>query len=95
MFEVGFGIGALGRVSYVGLVKAEHKGKGSSWENGGSDLGLGVGVGINIGALKKVSQLGLLIRLGFRDLPVGLACGSMVSLGESWVCWSIAEGFFI
>ena len=59
----------------MGLGKAEHKGKGSSWENGGSDLGLGVGVGINIGALKMVSQLGLLIRLGLRYLPVGSACG--------------------
>ena len=80
MFRVDSGIGALGRVSYVGLGKAEHKDKGSSWKNGDSELGLGVGVGINIGALKRVSQLGLLIRLGFRDLPVGLACGSIVFL---------------
>ena len=80
MFRVDFDVGALGRVSYVGLDKAEHKGKADSWESGGSELGLGVGVGIDIGALKRVSQLGLLIRLGFRDLPVGLACGSIVSL---------------
>ena len=65
----------------MGLGRAEHKGKGNAWENGGSRLGLGVGVGSNIGALIGVSQLGLLIGLGFKDLPVGLACGSMVSLG--------------
>ena len=56
----------------MGLGKAEHKGKGNVWENGVSRLGLGVGVGSNIGAFIWVSQLGLLIGLGFKDLPDGL-----------------------
>jgi hypothetical protein len=50
-------------------------------------------VGINIWALGRVSQMGFLIRLGFRDLPVGLVCASVDSLGGSWDCWSIIEGF--
>ena len=56
----------------MGLGKAEHKGKGNAWENGVSRLGLGVWVGSNIGAFIWVSQLGLLIGLGFKNLPDGL-----------------------
>ena len=65
----------------MGLGKAGHMGKGNVWENGVSRLGLGVGVGSNIGAFVWVSQVGLLIGLGFKDLPERLICGSMVSSG--------------
>ena len=63
----------------MGLGEAEHKSKGNILGNGVSRLGLGVGVGSNIRAFIWVSQLGLLIGLGFKDLPDGLVCGSMVS----------------
>ena len=56
----------------MGLGEAEHKSKGNVWGNGVSGLGLGVGVGSNIGAFIWVSQLGMLIGLGFKDLPDGL-----------------------
>ena len=67
----------------MGLGKAGHKGKGNAWENGVYRLGLGLGVwvGSNIGAFIWVSQLGLLIGLGFKDLPDGLVRGLMVSFG--------------
>ena len=65
----------------MGLGKAEHKGKGNACESGVSRLGLGVWVGSNIGAFIWVSQLGLLIGLGVKDLPDGLVCGSLVSFG--------------
>ena len=56
----------------MGLGEAEHKSKGNVWVNGVSGSGLGVGVGSNIGAFIWVSQLGMLIGLGFKDLPDGL-----------------------
>ena len=48
---MGLGVGALGRVSQVGLGKTEHRGKGNAWENGVSRSGLGVGVGVILGHL--------------------------------------------
>ena len=63
------------------LGRAEHKYKGNACESGVSRLGLGVWVGSNVGAFILVSQLGLLFGLGFKDLPDGLVCGSLVSFG--------------
>ena len=65
----------------MGLGKAGQKYKGNACGSGVSRLGSGVWVGINVGAFILVSQLGLLFGLGFKDVPDGLVCGSLVSFG--------------